>query len=126
GDRRWCDVLDAGEITGGAGLQEVIGVVAVERQRDRADFAAVGGQERQRRAELGTGVVVVQRVPGCLPDTRLTEGDGRLAGAGIVDGGDVWPQLAEPGREQVGVAGVEGIWWQPGEGLAGLEAVGDG
>jgi hypothetical protein len=48
GGRRRRAGLEAGQVSGRAGLQEVIGVVAVERQRDRADLAAAGGQERQR------------------------------------------------------------------------------
>lgn len=43
GDRRRCAGLDAGEVTGRAGLQELVDVVAVQRKRDRADLAAVGG-----------------------------------------------------------------------------------
>ena len=76
GDRRRCGGLEAGEVTGWAGQQEVISVVAVERQRDGADFAAVGGQERQRRIELGAWEVVVQRMPGCLPDAWQQESGG--------------------------------------------------
>ena len=37
------------------------------------DAQALAQSLCQRRIQLGTAVVVVQRVPGCLPDTRQQE-----------------------------------------------------